>query len=206
MQFFPKNIDFFRLFERQTEQLANANQILQSIDGGGQLPEAAKKMHAIEEAADQVTHEIFRTLNQTFITPIDREDIVVLASRLDDIIDVMDRALNRMVLYHVKSDTREISQYIHLLDKIIGEVRKAVPELKKSQKGHVHILKHCEIINFIENEIDEHNRHTIGELVNGEHDPVEIIKLKEIYETLERVADRCEDVANALETIVIKNQ
>ncbi len=206
MQFFPKNIDFFVLFERLAEQLAAANRILQSIDGTDRLSDVAKKMHAVEEAADQVTHEIFRTLNQTFITPIDREDIVVLASRLDDIIDVMDRALNRMVLYHVKSDTREISQYVHLLDKIIGEVRKAVPELKRSHKGYTHILKHCEIINFIENEIDEHNRHTIGELVNGDHDPVQIIKLKEIYETLERVADRCEDVANALETIVIKNQ
>ena len=206
MQFFPKNIDFFRLFERQTEQLDAANQILQLLDGPDSLAKTAKAMHAVEEAADQVTHEIFRTLNQTFITPIDREDIVVLASRLDDIIDAMDRALSRMQLYHIQSDTREIALYVQLLDKIIHEVMKAVPELGNGAKGQTHILKHCEIINFIENEIDEHNRHTIGELVNGDADPVQIIKLKEIYETLESVADRCEDVANALETIVIKNQ
>jgi len=206
MQFFPKNINFFHLFERQTEQLKAANAVLQSIDDVKRLPELVKEMHTVEEAADQVTHEIFRTLNQTFITPIDREDIVVLASRLDDIIDAMDRCLNRMGLYHVDSSSREITQYVHLLDKIIREVMKAVPELSHGSKGQTHIIKHCEIINFIENEIDEHNRHSIGDLVNGDHDPVKIIKLKEIYETLESVADRCEDVANALETIVIKNQ
>lgn len=206
MQFFPKNIDFFRLFERQTEQLKAANKILQKIDRVKELPDLAKEMHAVEEAADQVTHEIFRTLNQTFITPIEREDIVVLASRLDDIIDALDRCLNRMNLYHIDSSAREITQYANLLDKIIREVMKAVPELSNGSKGQTHIIKHCEIINFIENEIDEHNRHTIGDLVNGDHDPVKIIKLKEIYETLESVADRCEDVANALETIVIKNQ
>lgn len=206
MQFFPKNIDFFQLFDRQTEQLRAANVVLQSLDGAKKLPEVARTMHEVEEAADQVTHEIFRTLNQTFITPIDREDIVVLASRLDDIIDALDRSLSRMHLYHVEAGTREIIQYVHLLDKIIREVMKAVPELQKGPTGQQHILKHCEIINFIENEIDEHNRHTIGELVNGDHDPIKIIKLKEIYETLESVADRCEDVANALETIVIKNQ
>ncbi len=206
MQFFPKNIDFFQLFERQTAELATANTILQSLDRSKDVSETAMTMHTVEEAADAVTHEIFRTLNQTFITPIDREDIVVLASRLDDIIDALDRSLNRMGLYKVDANTREITQYTHLLDKIIREVMKAVPELKNGPKGQVHILKHCEIINFIENEIDEHNRHTIGDLVNGDHDPVKIIKLKEIYETLESVADRCEDVANALETIVIKNQ
>ncbi len=206
MEFFPKNINFFHLFERQTEQLGAANAILQSIGDANRLPEFVKAMHTVEEAADQVTHEIFRMLNQTFITPIEREDIVVLASRLDDIIDALDRSLNRMGLYHVDPSSREITQYAHLLDKIIREVMKAVPELSHGNKGQVHILKHCEIINFIENEIDEHNRHSIGDLVNGDHDPVKIIKLKEIYETLESVADRCEDVANALETIVIKNQ
>jgi uncharacterized protein len=206
MHFFPKNINFFQLFERQTAELAAANTILQSLDRSKDISETALKMHAVEEVADQVTHEIFRTLNQTFITPIDREDIVVLASRLDDIVDAIDRSLNRMSLYHIDGKSREIVQYAHLLDKIIREVMKAVPELQHGPKGQANILKHCEIINFIENEIDEHNRHTIGELVNGDHDPVKIIKLKEIYETLESVADRCEDVANALETIVIKNQ
>lgn len=206
MQFFPKNINFFQLFERQTEQLEAANKVLQAINDTKKLPELVKKMHEIEEKADQITHEIFRTLNQTFITPIDREDIVLLASRLDDIIDALDRSLNRMGLYHIDSSGREITRYVSLLDKIIHEVIKAVPELKNSNKGHAHIIKHCEIINFIENQIDEHNRQTIGDLVNGDHNPILIIKLKEIYETLESVADRCEDVANALETIVIKNQ
>lgn len=206
MQLFPKNINFFDLFDKQTEKLAEANQILQSLGGLKQLPEQVRELHKVEQAADTVTHDIFRALNRIFITPIDREDIVNLAGRLDDVIDAIDRAVNRMGLYQVAPTSKEIRGYARLLDPIITEVVKGLHELKGGSKNQEQILKHCEIINFMENQVDAHNRDCIADLFNGKVDAIEIIKLKEIYETLESVADRCEDVANALETIVVKNQ
>ena len=130
----------------------------------------------------------------------------MLASRLDDILDAIDRAVNRMGLYAVDPGSRAIKGYARLLDKLIAEVVKALHELKGGSKNQQQILKHCEIINFMENQIDDHNREMIADLFTGKPDAVTIIKLKEIYETLESIADRCEDVANALETIVVKNQ
>lgn len=206
MNLFPKNINFFDLFDKQTQKLVEANTILQSLGGLKELPGQVTELHTVEKAADTITHEIFRALNQIFITPIDREDIVDLASRLDDVIDAMDRAVNRMGLYKVAPDSREIKGYARLLDPLIAEVVKALHELKGGAKNQQQILKHCEIINFMENQVDAHNRDCIGDLFAGKVDAVEIIKLKEIYETLESVADRCEDVASSLETIVVKNQ
>lgn len=206
MHIFPKNINFFDMFDKQTEKLTEANVILQSLGGIKELPAKVAELHAVEQAADTITHDIFRALNQIFITPIDREDIVVLAGRLDDVIDAMDRAVNRMGLYKVAPDSREIQGYARLLDPMAAEICKALHELKGGSKNQQQILKHCEIINFMENQVDAHNRDCIADLFTGKVDAVEIIKLKEIYETLESVADRCEDVANALETIVVKNQ
>lgn len=205
MQLFPKNYDFFKLFDRQVEQLHRARELISQIPHADRLDELARTMKDIEHDADKITHEIFQVLNQTFITPIDREDIILLASRLDDIIDETDRVVNRMALYKIDHRSRVISQYISLLDKAFIEVGKAVSELHNAHKTH-DVLKHCEIINFIENEIDDHNTQAIGDLLQNATNAIEVIKLKEIYETLEDTADRCEDVANVLETIVLKNQ
>ncbi|MBI2589912.1 DUF47 domain-containing protein [Candidatus Berkelbacteria bacterium] len=206
MAFFPKNIDFFELFDAQAEQLKAAAVLLREVEHVKDLNEHARRVREVEHAADQITHKIFQTLNQTFITPIDREDIIALASRLDDVIDMIDVTVSHLALYHVSPQTREIEQYLNLLDSIIEEVGKAVPELKRGSKGQQTIIKQSEIINFIENQVDQHNRRTIGELVNNSQDPITVIKLKEVYEDLEAIADRCEDVANILETIVVKNQ
>ena len=181
MELFPKNINFFDLFDKQTEKLVQANKILQSLGNAKELPGQIRELHAVEQAADTITHDIFRTVNRLFITPIDREDIVLLASRLDDIIDTMDRAVNRMGLYNVTPSSREIRGYARLLDPLIAEVVKALHELKGGTKNQHQILKHCEIINFIENQVDEHNRDVIADLFNGKVDAVQIIKLKEIY-------------------------
>lgn len=206
MQFFPRNINFYNYFDALAEQLTEANAILSKIDKKKALDDQAEKIKVVEHKADQITHEIFNTLNQTFITPIDREDIVDLVSRLDDVIDAMDRTVNRMQLYNVATNTSEITQYIKLLDKAIHEIVKAFDELKRSDKGRQAIIKHCEIINFIENQVDELNTRVIGELFKNHKDAIEIIKLKEVYESFESIADRCEDVANVLETIVVKYQ
>ncbi len=206
MQFFPKNHNFFELFEQQVIQLTTALDLLHDLENGRDRREVARAMKEVEHAADHVTHEIFNRLNQTFITPIEREDIILLATATDDIIDTIDRTTNRIALYKIDPTTRTLGQYLHLIDKAVKEVSSALHELKKAGKGYPAIVKHCEIINFIENQVDEHNHQVLADLFDNERDPIALIKLKEIYEHLEDVADRCEDVANALETIVIKNQ
>lgn len=206
MQFFPKNYNFFELFDQQVAQLGAATQLLHDLEQGRDRRELARAMKEIEHAADKVTHEIFNRLNQTFITPIEREDIIQLATALDDIIDTIDRTTNRIALYEVDPTTRDLTQYLHLIDKAVKEVSEAIHALQKAGKGYQTVLKHCEIINFIENQVDEHNHQMLADLFHKERDPIQLIKLKEIYEHLEDVADRCEDVANVLEAIVIKNQ
>src|SRR3990167_8875366 len=107
--FFPKNIDFFKLFERQADELDKAVKLLNSIKkGDGDFKKNAAKIKQIEHNADEITHEIIRNLNQTFITPIDREDITMLTSQLDNVIDELDRAINRIYIYRIKPINKEI--------------------------------------------------------------------------------------------------
>jgi uncharacterized protein len=206
MQFFPRNVDFFKLFDKQVEQIQLASDCLKKLNSKKKVEEVALDIQAIEHEADTITHEVFHNLNQTFITPIDREDIIFLASRLDDIIDAIYRTIGRMDLYQISPNTREISEYIHLLTKAIDEVIKATRSIHNPSKNQHDIIKHSEIINFVENQVDELTTRAIGDLVNNSKDAIMVIKLKEIFEGFESVADRCEDVANVLETIVVKNQ
>jgi len=204
MQIFPKNINFFKLFEEQVAQLQKAVKIFRDLEENDDVKRQALKIKKVEHSADEVTHKIIMTLNQTFITPIDREDIALLASRLDDIVDVMDMAIHRMSIYKMDPIPKDAFLYLHLSEKAINEVAKGIQALS-NKKGENQVLKHCEFINLIENEVDDHHRRTLENLFNDEKDAIKIIKKKEIYELLEHITDRCEDVANILETIIVKN-
>ena len=204
MRLFPHNVDFFKLFDAQAEQLQNAVRVFRALEKDGNLLKQARKLKRIEHDADSATHEIIRTLNQTFITPIDREDITLLASHLDDIVDELDRAISRLCIYEIDPLPKEIFRYGYLAEKAILEVVRAIREMRSS-KNQAKVLKHCEIANAIENKSDEWHRRTLAQLFSYEKDPIKIMKLREIYEALENVTDRCEDAANVLETIVIKN-
>lgn len=204
MIFFPKNTDFFKLFDSQVDELQNAIKILKGIKKNGNLSKYTKSFKNIEHHADEITHEIIKELNQTFITPIDREDITFLVSRLDDIFDELDRAINRMFIYKIDPQTPTIIKFYSLIEESVEEVVKAV-KLLKNKKAVKLMSQSFEKINFLENKTDQLNRLSLTKLFETEKDPIMVIKLKEIYETLESVTDRCEDVANALETIIIKN-
>ncbi len=204
MQIFPKNIDFFKLFEEQVAELQKAVRIFRDLEENNDVKRQAIRIKKIEHSADEITHKIIMTLNQTFITPIDREDIASLASHLDDIVDVMDMAIHRMYIYRMEPIPKDTFLYLHLSEKAITEIAKGIKALSH-KKGENEVLKHCEFVNFIENEADDHHRKTLEKLFNEEKDAIELIKKKEIYELLESITDRCEDVANTLETIVIKN-
>ena len=143
-------------------------------------------------------------LNKTFITPIDREDIHALISELDNVVDLIYGTANRLVLYKVPAPGPDMQKVVHLLVRAVEEVAKAVLRLKDMKKPEM-ILAQCIEINRLENEADEALRSAISNLFEHEKDPIRIIKEKEILETLEHATDCCEDVANVLEGIVLKN-
>lgn len=205
ISFFPKNTDFFKLFEQQADELDKAAKLLAAIKkGDGDFKKNATKIKQIEHNADEITHEIIRSLNQTFITPIDREDITMLASQLDNVVDELDRAINRIYIYRVKPVPPEIKEYCQMIACSIEELCFGVRELK-NHRYRKKLLDSCEKVNSYENKTDDLHREVLGKLLNSRKNPLMVIKLKEIYDTLESVTDRCEDAANALETIVIKN-
>ncbi len=204
MRLFPHNFDFFKLFAAQVEELKAATKIFHQLERDGDIKKNSRRLKTIEHQADEITHDIIRNLNQTFITPIDREDITSLASSLDSVIDEMERAINRLYIYQIDPIPAEVFQYGDVIEKAVLEVAKCVKELTTSRNPN-QILKHCEIINIIEDEADQVHRNALSKLLNQEKDPIKIIKLREIYEALENVNDWCENVANVLETIVVKN-
>lgn len=204
MRLFPRNFDFFKLFGAQAQELINTAKLLKKLEKTNDAKKQTRAMKKIEHTADEITHNIIKNLNQTFITPIDREDITLLASHLDDIFDEMDRAINRLYIYKISPIPPAVFQYCRLIEKSLLEVAKGIRELPNS-KNRPQILHYCEVINEIENKMDDLHRKTLGELFSKKKSPILIMKLREIYEALENVTDRCEDVANNLETIIIKN-
>jgi uncharacterized protein len=198
----PREVRFFDYFERQSELIVSAAGLLHEMVHN--FADARAKVHAIKEIehqGDSVTHEIVRRLNTTFITPMDREDIHALASRLDDVLDFIDAAADRLVVFRIKEPTsacRAMSEVIlstaHATDRTIRCLRKMDPGF------HEHAVE----VNRLENAADTLLRDSLAAMFEEVLDPIEVIKWKEIYETMETVTDRCEDVANVIEGIILK--
>ena len=142
-------------------------------------------------------------LNRTFVTPLDRDDIHELACTLDDIIDLAWGAADRFVLYKIDEPTSEMIEIVEILVRAGDELHKAI--CKMSHLHYDNILEHCKAVDSLENQVDQIVRHTVAALMNSRKDAIEVMKLKEIYDHLERAADRCADVANVLESISLKN-
>jgi predicted phosphate transport protein (TIGR00153 family) len=198
----PKEVRFFDLFERQSEYIIKAAGLLHEMTHN--FADARAKAVAIKEVehqGDQVTHEVVKRLNTTFITPIDREDIHALATRLDDVLDYIEAASERLVVYRIKEPTsacRAMSDIIvsqtHAMDRAIRCLRTMDPGF------HEHAVE----VNRLENSADNLLRDSLAAMFEEQSDPIEIIKWKEIYETMEIVTDRSEDVANVIEGIILK--
>lgn len=204
MRFFPKNYNFFKLFDQQASYLYDTVKVLRDLEEKKDAVRAARKIKKIENNADEVTHEIIKTLNKTFITPIEREDIALLAGNIDDVIDGITKALNRLHIYQINPIPEEVYKYNDLIDEGISEIAHAIKEMSNPRKRQ-EVLGHCTAINHIENKADEIHRATLSKLMNNSTDAILVIKLKEIYDSLEKVSDYCENVANTIETIMIKN-
>jgi uncharacterized protein len=201
----PREKVFFELFSRSA---ANAHQSAEALsellEDFTDVPEKVQRLKDLEHAGDQITHEIFDHLAKTFITPLDREDIHKIASELDNITDLADSAACRIKLYRVEKPTEDARALARCLVRATGslvEAFKLLENLKRSEE----ILQHCIDVHTQENEGDRINHHALAALFENHTDPAEIIKWKDLYHIVETATDVCEDVANVLHNVVVKN-
>ncbi len=199
----PKEDKFFVMFQEMGAIITEgAEQLKAMLDDFSDPDASQKQIKDTEHRGDHQTHKIIKTLNKTFITPLDREDIYSLASKLDDIIDLMDACAQRLVMYKVEKPTLPAQQLAFIILKCCQAVERALKHLG----GDFDDINQCCVeINALENEADRVCRQAISTLFAEEKDPIDLIKWKEIYETLEKATDKCEDAANILESVVVKN-
>jgi hypothetical protein len=199
----PKDEKFFVMFKEMTTTIIEGAQLLKELMDDFENPALSQKMiKDVEHKADQLTHDIIKKLNKSFVTPLDREDIYALSAALDDILDLIDASAQRIVMYNVEKPTQEAKELAFLILKSCQTIDKAVALLGGKLEP---IAEYCVEVNALENEADRVCREAISRLFDEEKDPIQLIKWKEIYETLERATDKCEDAANILESVVVKN-
>jgi uncharacterized protein len=204
MKVFSKKQDFFELFDNVAANILHAATLLVAImEHFTNLENWAQEVHQLENDGDLITHDIIKKLNKTNITPIDREDIHALASALDDILDIIWGTAARFAVFKMKEATKEAVIMSKELLATVELVHKAIKKLK--EKNYSHMQEFCIEINKLENKMDRVFRDALGHLFDEIKDPILIIKWKEIYEHLENASDKCEDVADILDSIAIKN-
>lgn len=200
----PKEEKFFLMFKEMTTNIIEGAQLLKKLTDDFSNPlEIYQKIKDIEHRGDDQTHAIIKMLNKSFITPFDREDIYSLTSALDDILDLIDASAQHLVNYHISTITAETKELAFIILKACQSIEKAIALL--SNKKIELINEHCVEVNSLENEADRIKHQVISRLFAEEKNPIELIKWKEIYEVLETTTDKCEDAANILESLVLKN-
>ena len=199
----PREEAFFVLFEKAAQNALDGAEVLKDLlDNFDGIKEKARQIEEIEHKGDTLTHEIVKKLNTTFITPIDREDILALTSSIDDVIDLIHAAATRILLYKITEPTPQAKELGFLILKSTRELHRGITRLSTKMDE---VFEHCVEVNSLENEADRVCRDAIAQLFDQEKDPIYILKWKEIYETLETATDRCEDAANVLEGVALKN-
>jgi predicted phosphate transport protein (TIGR00153 family) len=198
----PRETKFFEMFASLSSNLTQGAQLLKSIlDTMENVDVRVQQLHDIEHAGDDIAHSILTKLTQTFITPFDREDIYRLATSLDQVLDFIHAAGERLVMYRIVSAPPASSDLARVIVKQCEELATAVSLLEK----HEPVVEHCEEINRLENEADRIARDSIARLFEREKDPIELIKIKELYEVLETATDKAEDAADVVETVALKS-
>jgi len=202
----PREDRFFALMKNSARNIHETAELL--VDLMENYVDVPEKVHQImdrEEAGDHIIHEIMRSLHRTFVTPLDREDIANIAERLDDVLDAIEEAARDMSEYGVDKPTDKAREMARIILDATGVMQRAVEKLTFRGARLRAILPDTVEINRLENEADRVISRAVGELFKNGHDAVEIIKWREIYSLLETATDRCEDVANILEGVVLKN-
>jgi uncharacterized protein len=204
-RFMPTEGKFFEIFNAHAKCMVDASRELELlIDNLDDAEVHKQNVQANEKRADKLTHETIDLLHKTFITPLDRDEIHKLITTMDDILDLMEDVATAISLYDVRAVTSEASQLAHICTSTVTRVQQAV-ELLADMKRASEILKICEEIDRLESDADRVLRSAISKLFREEDDVKTLIKLKAIYELLETITDKCEDVANIIEGIVLEN-
>ncbi len=202
----PKNDKFFSFFEQTADNLLESTQLLKLLPTTpqGDRKDLIKKIEDKEHRGDTITHDIMSELNGTFITPFDREDIHRLASSLDDILDNIYGAVVRFQLYRVKDVPPDMVRLIEILDSSVRELHKGIYMVRDLHK-RAELAEVLKKVHECENEADTAFEEAVAALFDEEKDPINVIKLKEIYVGLETATDKCEDAANVIEGLLIKH-
>ena len=199
----PREDEYFVLFTEITGKIQEAADILVEMMQGGNGDYAAqtKRIKDAEHACDDISHRITTKLNKSFITPFDREDIYTLSVALDDVCDYIDAGARAIVMYDIREIGEHAVGFSKVIQNLTREIHSAVGKLQKPDE----INKHFVEIHRLENEADEIYFRAIGELFKNPTDPLTVIRYKELYEILENATDRCESVANIIESIILKH-
>ena len=201
----PRDTKFYDLFEQDTRNLVvSAEKLVDLFDNYEDVEAKAKQLKDLEHRGDAITHEIIQRLHRTFVTPIDREDIALLANTLDDVMDFIEAAGRTAFLYRIAQPTERARELASIVAKVAYKLDQVMPSLRHRNQFQW-ILEQCVEINSLENEADDVHHAALAELFQDCTDACEIIKWREIYQHMEDATDRGEDVANALEGIVLKN-
>jgi predicted phosphate transport protein (TIGR00153 family) len=203
MRLLPREEKFYHLFLRQVEIISEASRLMVEgvRNGNARLMSVATEISVLEHKADEVIHEIFTRLNQTFITPIDPEDIHNISSALDNVMDGLEDTAHRLISYRINP----VPPTMIRLSEIVATCSKSLTAAFQALERGGPIMEHCIEINRLENEADGIGRAAVVDLFDNEKDPIMLIKLKEVYEFFEATIDSCEDVADVLQNVVVKN-
>jgi predicted phosphate transport protein (TIGR00153 family) len=205
MRLLPRDESFFDQFEKQGRKtVEGCRAFLELVESPGDVPAQAKVIKNIEHECDLITHSVVAQLHRTFITPLDRNDIYRLITKMDDIMDLVESAAERVALYEITEMTKEVCDLSRTLLSSAERVLEAVAGFRDLKHPEL-ILEKCVEINRLENEADALLRGTLAKLFREVKDPITVMKWKEIYELLETATDRCEDVANIIEGVVLEN-
>ena len=205
MRLLPRDEKFFNLFNNVAQLNVDAAKLLQDLlaaepDRRRPIVDAIKRL---EHEADEITHDVVGRLDRTFITPLDREDIHMLASRLDDVMDLMDGTARRIQIFHAGDSPSGASQLADVIRRACQQLLRGVAALERDRNGTV--LDACKQVKGLEEEGDSLYHEWVGKLFEGTPDALQVIKWKGIYDNLERTLDQAEDVANVLESVFIKH-
>jgi len=199
----PQEKHFFDMIEQQSKNvLEGVDALVNMLEHYNEIDKKREKIKQIENEGDKMVHDIFSELNKTFITPIDREDITKLTSSLDDILDNLEAVSERLIIYEIKKPPQYMLEFAQILQKTTRNVNQGI-NLLRNFKEAKQIRAFCKEINTLENEGDILLRKATAELFKKK-DPIEIIKIKELYDDMEAAIDRCEDVADVIGDILVK--
>ncbi|MFC4787353.1 DUF47 domain-containing protein [Nocardioides sp. MAHUQ-72] len=201
LRFRPVDTTFYDLFTESAQHLVTgAGLLAEMLSDPADHEDVARRMREAEHQADETTHAIVRRVNSTFVTPFDREDIYALASGLDDVMDMMDEVVDQILLYEVKVLPSELSAQVEVIQRCAEITAAAMPQLQSMQSLDEYWIE----INRLENAGDKNHRRTLANLFSGEFKAMEVLKLKDIVESLEAAIDAFEKVANIVEQIAVK--